>query len=351
MDPAMLEIGGRRLGPGSPCLVIAEAGVNHNGDLDRALAMVETAARCGADAVKFQSFRAEEIVTPQAPKAAYQLAATDQAQSQLEMLKALELSAEQHRRLSAHCRRHCVIFLSTPFDALSADLLADLGVPAFKVPSGEITNLPLLAHLGAKNLPVILSTGMAGMEEVAEAIRALGLAGCPSLALLHCLSNYPADPAQVNLRAMATMAQAFGLPVGYSDHTLGPEVALAAVALGACIIEKHFTLDRSLPGPDHQASATPGELAALVRGIRTVEAALGHGRKEPAASEAAVAAVARRSLVAARDIAGGDVLAADMLACRRPGNGLTPAQLELVLGRRAAKDIAAGTLISLELLA
>lgn len=346
-----LNIAGRLVGPGRPCLVIAEAGVNHNGRLDLALALVDAAAAAGAEVVKFQTFRAEELTSPGAPKAAYQEQTTGRDQSQQAMLKALELAPAAYAAIRDRCRERGLIFLSTPFDAASANLLAELDVPAFKVPSGELTNLPLLSHIGQKCRPVILSTGMATLGEVGEAVDALRSAGCAELALLHCLSNYPADPAQVNLRAMTAMAEAFGLPVGYSDHTLGLEVPLAAVALGACIIEKHFTLDRDLPGPDHRASATLAELTALVAGVRKVEAALGHGRKEPAPDEAGTRAVARRSLVAAVDIAAGAQLTAAMLALKRPGTGLAPAWLAQVVGRRTAVAIPAGALLSLEMLA
>ncbi|MFH1058079.1 MAG: N-acetylneuraminate synthase [Pseudomonadota bacterium] len=346
-----LNIAGRLVGPGQPCLVIAEAGVNHNGRLDLALALVDAAAAAGAEAVKFQTFRAEEVASPLAPKAAYQAETTGQGQSQLAMLKALELAPADYGAIRDRCRARGLIFLSTPFDAASATLLAELDMPAFKVPSGELTNLPLLAHIGAQGRPVILSTGMATLGEVGEAVDALRAAGCAELALLHCLSNYPADPAQVNLRAMTAMGEAFGLPVGYSDHTLGLEAPLAAVALGACIIEKHFTLDRDLQGPDHRASATVDELTALVAGVRKVEAALGHGRKEPAPDEAGTRAVARRSLVAAKDIPAGALITADMLALKRPGTGLAPAWLAQVVGRRAAMAIPAGALLSLEMLA
>lgn len=346
-----LDIGGRLVGPGHPCLVIAEAGVNHNGSLEMALQLVEAAARAGAEAVKFQTFRARELATADAPKAQYQLARTDSGESQLAMLTRLELSPDSHLALLARCRELGLMFLSTPFDAQSVDLLDDLGLPAFKVPSGEITNLPLLEHIAAKGRPVILSTGMSSLEEVGRAVAVLRQGGAGGVALLHCVSNYPARAEDVNLRAMATMAQALSLPVGYSDHTLGIEVALAAVALGACIIEKHFTLDRRLPGPDQAASAPPEELAALVRGTRIVEAALGHGRKEPAASEADTRRVARRSLVAARDIPAGAALIPDMVALRRPGSGLAPERLGEVLGRRARAAIPAGSLLSLEMLA
>ncbi len=340
------NIGRRPLGPGRPCYLIAEAGVNHNGSVDLALALVDAAAEAGVDAVKFQSFVAEEVVTPRAPKAAYQRQNTEAGQSQLEMIKALELSPAGHQAVRDRCRERGLAFLSTPFDLPSLELLLSLGAPALKVSSGEITNLPFLSRVGAAGLPVILSTGMADLEEVDAAVRTLKRAGCPGLILLQCVSNYPADPADVNLRAMAAMSEFFSLPVGYSDHTLGIEVALAAAALGAAVIEKHFTLDRSLPGPDHQASATPEELRALVAGVRKVEAALGHGRKEPAASEADTRSVARRSLVAAMDIPAGTALTEAMIAIRRPGTGIPPALLPGALGRVARRDIKAGSLLA-----
>jgi len=263
----------------------------------------------------------------------------------------LELDADAHRALIEHCRDKRILFLSTPFDEASADLLEMLGVPAFKTPSGEITNLPYLTHLARKNKPMIISTGMSFLGEVEAAVRAIEAVGNHSFALLHCVSNYLANPADINLRAMHTMTRAFNVPVGYSDHTPGIEVSLAAVALGACIVEKHFTLDRNLPGPDHQASAEPAELAALVRGIRVVEASLGDGRKQPAASEANTAAVARKSLVAACDIPEGATLTETMIALKRPGTGLPPAMREFLIGRVARTMISAGTLLTLDVLA
>jgi len=345
-----VEIAGHRIGPGQPCFIIAEAGVNHNGNFDLAQQMVEVAARCGADAVKFQTFKAERLVAPNAPKAGYQLRATLTDESQFEMLRRLELSAAAHRELMHHCQKQGLLFMSTPFDEESADLLQDLGVALFKIPSGEITNLPFLAHVGCKGRPMIVSTGMSSLEEVAAAVRTIEEAGNRDLILLHCVSDYPANPADANLRAMSTMSETFHVPVGYSDHTPGIEVALAAVAMGACVIEKHFTLDRNLPGPDHRASLEPGELAALVRGIRIVEAALGHGRKEPAASEASAAAVARRSIVAAHDIPAGARLTGDMLTIKRPGTGLAPAMRSHLVGRIAAQDIPTNTILTWEMI-
>ena len=348
--PEFIEIAGHRIGPGYPVFVIAEAGVNHNGDLDLALRLVEAAAAAQADAVKFQTFVAEQLVTSDAPKADYQKQDTSKQESQLEMLKALELSHEEFKRIKAHCEANGIIFMSTPFDMSSLNFLEELDVPAFKISSGDLTNLPLLAEAGKKQRPIVLSTGMSNLSEVREAVAAVRDAGNEQIALLHCVSNYPADPAEVNLRAMRTMHREFRLPVGYSDHTMGLEVALAAVALGARIIEKHFTLDRSLKGPDHRASLVPEELNDLIKSIRNIEIALGDGEKKPSASEKAIAAVARRSLVAARDIAAGTILTAAMVEIKRPGTGLSPKMLDSLVGRRIRFDVHAGELFTLEML-
>jgi N,N'-diacetyllegionaminate synthase len=346
-----INIAGREVGPGRSCFIIAEAGVNHNGSVERARQLIEVAVQAGADAVKFQTFRAERVVTPDAPKAAYQLRNTGIVESQYEMLRRLELPQEAHRELMSYCSEHGILFMSTPFDEDSADFLDELGIAVFKLPSGEITNLPFITHVARKGKPLIVSTGMACMSEVETAVGSITAAGNRDFVLLHCVSNYPAEPADVNLRAMRTMLETFNVPVGYSDHTQGIEVSLAAVALGACVIEKHFTLSRDLPGPDHRASLEPDELSAMVRGIRTVEAALGHGRKEPAASEAETVAIARRSLVAACDIAAGTKLTEDLIAIRRPGTGLPAAMLPKVVGRTMRVPARAGTLLTLEMLA
>jgi N,N'-diacetyllegionaminate synthase len=347
---ATVEIAGRKVGPDQPCFIIAEAGVNHDGNLDKALSLIDAASRSGADAVKFQTFVAARLVTRNAPKAAYQMGNTDPAESQYEMLRRLELSPESHRKLLAHCRQKEILFLSTPFDEESADLLVALGVAAFKVSSGEITNLPLLSHLARYHKPMIISTGMSCLSEVESAVRTVERAGNSEIVLLHCVSNYPASPADANLRAMATMGKALGVPVGYSDHTLGIEVAIAAVALGACVIEKHLTLDRTLPGPDQQASLEPDEMAQMVRSIRAVEAALGHGRKEPAASEAKIAAVARKSLFAARDIPAGTKLTEEMIDIKRPGTGLPPEMRPRLIGRTMRVSLSAGEPFAMEAL-
>lgn len=346
---APVEIAGRKVGPGQPCFVIAEAGVNHDGEPGLATRLIDAAADAGADAVKFQTFRAEQLATPHAPKAVYQLQTADVGESQLEMLRRLELSEAAHRLLWDYCRTRGILFLSTPFDEASADLLEALGVAAFKISSGELTNLPLLAHVARKGKPMIVSTGMSTLAEVQAAVQVLQTTGNRQVVLLHCVSSYPANPHDANLRAVQTMAEAFQLPVGYSDHTVGIEVALAAVALGACVIEKHLTLDRTSPGPDHRVSLEPDEFAALVRGVRTVEAALGHGRKEPALSEANTAAVARKSLVAACDIRSGTVFTEEAIAIKRPGTGLPPAMRAQLVGRTATTHISAGTLLTLEM--
>ena len=344
-----IQVANKLIGPGQPVFVIAEAGVNHNGDLKLARALIDVAVEAGADAVKFQTFRADRLATPNAPKAEYQLQTTGDAESQFEMLRRLELSADAHRELQAYCHERGIIFLSTPFDEEAVDLLDELGVPAFKISSGDLTNSPLLEHVAGKGKPVILSTGMSELSELIEAVSVLNTAGCENPVLLHCVSNYPADPAEVNLRAMQTMRSAFDVPVGFSDHTEGIDVALAAVALGACVIEKHFTLDRASPGPDHRASLEPAGLRELVRSIRRVETALGSGRKVPTASELETAKVARRSLVAAHDIPAGATLKRDMVMMRRPGTGMSPAMLDTLLDRQATRDIAAGTLLDADM--
>lgn len=344
-----VRIGDKLIGWHEPVFVIAEAGVNHNGDVTMARSLIDVAADAGADAVKFQTFHADRIATAEAPKAGYQLQTTGEAESQLEMLRRLELSAEAHRQLHSYCSERGIVFLSTPFDEQATDFLDELGLPAFKISSGDLTNSPLLEHVALKGKPVILSTGMSTLEEVTEAVSILRAAGCEDFILMHCVSNYPANPADVNLRAMETMQAEFNVPVGFSDHTEGIEVALAAAAMGACVIEKHFTLDRGLPGPDHRASLEPAELRRLIQGIRRVEAALGDGRKVPAASELETAKVARRSLVAARDIPAGATMEHTMIVLKRPGTGLSPSMQGTIVGRRALRNIAEGSLLTLEM--
>jgi N,N'-diacetyllegionaminate synthase len=337
-------IGTRVLGEG-PAFIVAEAGVNHNGDLDLAMRLVDAAAAAGADAVKFQTFRTDALVSGTAPKARYQQETTGADESQRTMLTRLELSPEAHERLRDHASRRGVIFFSTPFDEASADVLDRLGVALFKVPSGEVTNLPLLRHVAAKRRPVLLSTGMATLAEVATALDTLAAAGDPPVAVLHCVSAYPAPVEETNLRAMDTLRARFGRPVGLSDHTLGIEIALAAVARGAAVLEKHLTLDKTLPGPDHRASLEPAEFTALVRGARAIEAALGDGDKRPMPSELDTRAVARRSLVAARLLPAGHRVTRADVAIKRPGTGIPPADLERVVGRTLTRAVAADELL------
>jgi N,N'-diacetyllegionaminate synthase len=346
----VISIGDRKVGRGEPCFIIGEAGVNHNGSLELARKLVDLAVDAGCDAVKFQTFKPEKVCSPFAPKATYQLQTTEAEESQLEMGKKLELPFDAFRELHNYCRDRNIIFLSTPFDYESADFLAELPVPAFKIPSGEITNLFFLEHIARKGYPLIVSTGMATMEEVSVAVDAIRTTGNHQMVLLQCVSNYPAEPSSMNLRAMDTLERAFGVPVGLSDHTVGTEIAFAAVALGACIIEKHFTLSHELPGPDQRASLEPQELVNLVKGIRNIEAALGDGIKRPAAEELNTADVARRSLVAARFIPAGSVLTIEMLDILRPGTGLPPAMRPQLVGRQVQHDIEAGTIFRLDML-
>jgi N-acetylneuraminate synthase/N,N'-diacetyllegionaminate synthase len=351
MSRDRIEIAGRAIGAGAPAFVVAEAGVNHNGDLDLALRLVDIAADAGADAVKFQTFSADALVSRGARKASYQEETTGVGEGQRDMLRRLELGATAHARLQARAASRGLLFFSTPFDEGSADLLETLEVPVLKVPSGEVTNLPLLRHLAAKKRPIILSTGMATLAEVVDAVAAIRGGGDPPLAILHCLSAYPAPPSEVNLRAMDTLRARFGCPIGFSDHTLGIEIALAAVARGAAIIEKHMTSDNTLPGPDHRASLEPGELTEMIRAIRRVESALGDGEKRPMPSELDTRDVARRSLVAVRIIARGERLDRAMLAIKRPGTGIPPAQLEQALGRAVRRELAVDEVIGWEDLA
>lgn len=343
-----IKIAGRRVGPGQPCFIIAEAGVNHNGDPEAAKKLIDVAVESGADAVKFQTFKAERVISADAPKAGYQLESTDPGESQLDMIRKLELTDDHFRQLDAYCRERGIIFISTPFDHPSVDLLDSLGVPAFKVPSGETVNLPLLRHIASKQKPVILSTGMSTLGEVERAVNTIKQAGSGQLAVLHCVSNYPAAVADVNLMAMQTMGHAFQTPVGYSDHTLGIEIPIAAVALGACVIEKHFTLDKALPGPDHRASLEPDELAAMVRGIRNVQAAMGSGIKTPAESEENTRLVARRSLFLERDVIAGAVLRDTDLIALRPSGGIPPDQFDHVVGRRLRRSLNRGAQLGWE---
>ena len=326
--------------------IIAEAGVNHNGSLAVAKALAEAAKEAGADCVKFQTFKAEKLVSRSARKAAYQEGTTGEG-TQADMLKQLELSYDEFRELKAHCDRIGIRFLSTPFDPDSIAFLDTMDMPFWKVPSGEVTNAPYLAAIGKTGKPVVLSTGMCTLEEVGAAIRVLRENGSGEIRLLQCNTEYPTPFEDVNLRAMQTMREAFGLETGYSDHTRGIEAPIAAAALGAGIIEKHFTLDRNMEGPDHKASLEPGELAAMVQAIRHIELALGTGVKTPSPSERKNIAAARKSLVAARAIRQGETLTAENLAVKRPGTGVSPMRWDEVIGTKAIRDFEEDELIEL----
>ncbi len=325
--------------------VIAEAGVNHDGDVATAHRLVDAAADVGADAVKFQTFDPDALAAVGAPKAAYQEAAGELAADQRAMLRRLALPDDAWSALQAHARDRGIGFLSTPFDDRSADLLDALDVPAFKVGSGELTNLPFITRLAGRGRPMLISTGMADMVEVAAAVDAVRAAGDPPLGLFHCVSSYPAAAADANLRAIETLRRAFGVPVGWSDHTPGIETALGAVAIGASLIEKHLTLDRDAAGPDHRASLEPDGFRALVAGIRSTEASLGDGRKRPVDAERDVAAVARRSLHWRRDLAAGATIGPDDLVALRPGTGLAPGRSTDLVGRRTASPVGGGQMV------
>ena len=328
-------------------LIIAEAGVNHNGSMETAKRLIEAAAEAGADLVKFQTFSADRLLTGSASKADYQLETTSSSESQHEMIRKLELSREMHKELIAHCKK-CGGFFSTGFDPQSVNLLAELGLDRFKIPSGEITNLPYLRHVGQYRKPVILSTGMARLGEIEVALEVLEASGTPreSVTVLHCNTEYPTPMADVNLKAMLAIRDALGVEVGYSDHTLGIEVPIAAVAMGATVIEKHFTLDRNLPGPDHRASMEPVELKAMVRAIRNIELALsGDGLKRPSPSETKNIEIARKSLVALTPVRAGELFTEANLGVKRPGSGISPMRWDEFIGRPANRDYQADELI------
>jgi N-acetylneuraminate synthase len=346
MNP--ISIDGHEIGTGRPTFVIAEAGVNHNGQLELAERLVDIAAEAGCDAIKFQTFDPELLATPSAGKAEYQRETTGTAGSQLEMLQGLVLPRDAHARLKQRARDRKLVFLSTPFDEPSADFLEELGVPAFKVSSGDLTNVLLLRHLARKRRPLLLSTGMATLDEVLAAVATLTEAGASEIALFHCVSNYPAQPIDCNLRAIGTLRDATGLPVGWSDHTLGIDVTVASVALGADLVEKHFTIDRTLSGPDHRASLEPQELASMVRGIRNAQAALGDGVKQPRPAELAVAAVARRSLCYREELAAGTRIAEHQLIALRPGTGIPTKDLGRIVGRQLGRPVHRGQLVSVD---
>lgn len=333
-------IGNKFIGGDHPCFIIAEAGVNHNGDIGLAHQLIDVAARSGADAVKFQSFIAEELVTPKAPKAGYQVQTTGEVGSQYEMLKALELNANDHASLKSYCEKKGIIYLCTPYDYASVDMLDQINVAAFKIASTDTTNIPLLRYVAHKGRPIILSTGMSTLSEVEQAVDALRVGGSDGkIVILHCTSEYPAPISEVNLRAILAMQQEFSCPVGLSDHTPSMGASPWAVAVGACVIEKHFTLNRDMPGPDHRASLDPSELSDLIRTVRDVEIAMGDGVKRPMPSEIPNKPLMQKSLVARRHIYAGEIIKAGDLACKRPGSGLAPSWFDRVVGSRALLDI------------
>jgi len=340
-----VKIGNRLVGDGEPVFIVAEAGVNHNGSAGLAKKLVDVAKDAGADAVKFQVFKAENVVIKKAEKARYQKETTGSEESQYKMIKKLELTGEDFEELADHARKKDVMFLASPFDKDGVDLLDEIGVPGFKVASGEITNFPLLKYIAKKGKPIILSTGMATLGEIDEALRVIRNQGVDDIVLLHCVTSYPVKVEDVNLRAMQTLKCAFKLQVGFSDHTLGITVPVAAVALGSVLIEKHFTLDRNLPGPDHKASLEPHELKEMAEAIRNVERALGDGIKKPTKDEEGIKKVARRSIVAKVNIPKGTVIKEDMLNAKRPGTGISPKYVEKIIDKKAKLSIKKDELI------
>jgi len=320
--------------------IIAEAGVNHNGDIHIAMKLIDAAVSAGADAVKFQTFKTENVVSQTAPKAQYQKETGESNESQFDMLKKLELDIDAHKTLLSYCQKKGIKFLSTPFDHKSIDLLESLGLDVYKIPSGEITNLPYLRHIGSLSKKVIMSTGMSTMSEIKEALSILLKAGTlkENITILHANTMYPTPMQDVNLRAMLTIQNYFDIPVGYSDHTLGIEVDIAAVAMGATVIEKHFTLDKTLDGPDHQASLNPDELKSMVMAIRNIEKAMGDGKKVVSSSEKENKDIARKSITAIQKINKGDIFTEDNITVKRPGNGISPMKWDEVIGSKAKKN-------------
>lgn len=342
----MVKIENKIISFNSKAFIIAEVGVNHNGSLKLCFDLIDAAIEAGADAVKFQTFKTESLVTVNAEKAIYQKRNSGARESQYEMLKKLELSPEDHVAIKEYCEKKGIIFLSTPFDFESVDLLERINIPAYKISSGDLTNLPFLQYVAKREKPILISSGMSGLGEIEEALQTIRNTGNEHIVLLHCTSNYPTAYRDVNLKAINTLATAFQIPVGYSDHTPGIEVPVAAVALGAKALEKHLTLDRNLPGPDHKASLEPGEFRAMVTSVRHIEEALGDGIKRSFSCEEDVKKAARKSIVARIDIPRGVTVTADMLALKRPGDGLPPKLLEFVIGKKTKIEIKKDSLIN-----
>lgn len=324
----------------SKVFIIAEAGVNHNGSIDLAKKLIDAAADAGADAVKFQTFKADRLATKLADKADYQKSNTSVNESQYEMLKKLELDEDMHKAIIEHCKQKQIMFLSSAFDNESVDMLNNFGMAIFKIPSGEITNLPYLRHVGGLKKPIILSSGMSDIRDIKNALDVLIECGVSKnqLTVLHATTEYPCPIQEVNISAMQTISANFGVKVGYSDHTNGIEVSIAAVALGACVIEKHFTLDQTMEGPDHKASLEPHEFKSMVRAIRNIEKALGDGIKKPSQSEIKNMAITRKSIVALRAIKSGEIFSIGNLAVKRPGTGISPMDLNKIIGKIARRD-------------
>lgn len=346
----MISIGDKKIGHKQPCFIIAEAGVNHNGEIEKAKELIDVARSAGADAVKFQTFVTDNLVTKGSEKAEYQKKATKHNESQYDMLSRLEFSAATFNQLSSYAKKKGILFLSTPFDTTSVEILEKLKIPAYKISSGDLTNLPLLKKIAELKKPIILSTGMATLGEIEESVVFLRSENTTDLALLHCTTQYPTDLCCVNLKNMNTLRCAFQCPVGYSDHTEGLTAAITAVALGACIIEKHFTLDRNLPGPDHQASIDPATLKLMVDTIRDVETILGEEIRKPSLDEIKIQKIARKSIVAAANIKKGEKFAEKTIAIKRPGNGIPPKFLHQILNKNAKIPIEKDTVITWEMI-
>lgn len=337
------KIGNKLIGKNQPSFIIAEAGVNHNASVEIAKKLVDVAKEVGADAVKFQTFKTGKVVTKNAKKAEYQIKNSGE-ESQYEMIKSLELSDDEFREIARYAKYKGLIFLSSPFDIESVDLLNEIGVPAFKIASGEITNFTLLEYIAKKQKPIIISTGMSTIGEVEEAINLIEKYN-KNIVLMHCLTSYPAKKEHANLNVIKTLKCAFKKPVGFSDHTLGIEMSVAAVAMGSCVIEKHFTIDKDLPGPDHKASLEPHEFAEMVNSIRNVEKGMGNGIKKPTDNEIKIKKLVRKSIVAKEDIPSGTILKEDMLDFKRPGTGIEPKNLKKLIGKELIKDVNKDTLI------
>jgi len=347
IESKVMMLGNRPVGEGCPVFIVAEIGVNFNGDLGLAKSSINVAADCGADAVKFQTFHADEFVADKELSYTYELSDGQRiTESQHAMFKRLELPASWHKELKEHAERTGVVFLSSSADRKAVDLLSDLGVPALKLASEDLVNMDLIEHAASKNLPVILSTGMADEPEIERAVSIFRKSGNAGLMLLHCVSSYPTSPDECNLKRIVSLKNRFALPVGFSDHTEGCDAPALATALGACLIEKHFTLDRNLPGPDHKISADPAIFSELARRVRTAEAMLGTGELTYSKAERKGRDEFRRSIVAKQDISAGDVISMEKLAYKRPGNGLKPYERDLILGKRAVRNIAADEKIS-----